>query len=121
MNDINEHIVANYFRNIARFTGLIFGVLIFLFALISGSEAYGGGIDGLIKNSPNALPWAIFLLLIAIAWKWELLGGIFVIATGVYLLFFFKIFSVFNLAPFIIILLVLAIGVFFILSFSLRR
>ncbi|HHB52203.1 MAG TPA: hypothetical protein ENK75_04055, partial [Saprospiraceae bacterium] len=93
MDHHDGHIVGNIFRNIALFTGFIFGILVFLFALVSGSEAYGGGLMGIIKNSPNALPWALLLLLVGIAWKWEFLGGILILALAAYLFYLFKIFT----------------------------
>ena len=76
---------ANIFRNIARYSLLIIGVLIFIFALLSGAEKLGGGIMGIIKNSPNALPWALLLILVYVAWKWELVGGIIVTGLGLFL------------------------------------
>jgi len=46
-------------RNTARYGLLLFTILLFGFALLSGSEDYGGGIQGILKNGINALPWAI--------------------------------------------------------------
>ena len=68
--------IANILRNTARYSLLIIGVLIFIFALLSGAESQGGGVMGIIKNSPNALPWVLLLVLVYVAWKWELVGGI---------------------------------------------
>ena len=84
---------AKILRYIARYTLLIFGVLIFVFALLSGSETFGGGIKGILKNSPNALPWLILLILVVIAWKWELVGGILITLLGILALGFFGIFT----------------------------
>ncbi len=61
---------ANWLRNIARYTILIIGVLVLIFTLLSGAEEYGEGLHGIIKNSPNALPWVILLVIVFIAWKW---------------------------------------------------
>ena len=71
----------------------VFGTLAFIFALLSGAETYGGGISGIIKNSPNALPWAALLILIYIGWKWPLIGGICITLFGFGLLYFFGIFD----------------------------
>ena len=60
---------ANIFRNTAIYSLLIIGVLIFIFALLSGAESKGGGVVGIIKNSPNALPWVFLLVLVYVAWK----------------------------------------------------
>ena len=75
---------ANLLGNIARYTLLIIGVLLFLFALASGADGYGGGIHGIIKNSPNALPWLALLIFLVIAWKWELVGGILITVLGLF-------------------------------------
>ena len=55
----------------------------FLFALVSGSEGFGGGIRGIIINSPNAIPWAILLIITYVAWKKELIGGILIVVLGI--------------------------------------
>lgn len=78
------------FRNIARYTSLSLGLLVFVFALISGSEEYGGGIEGIIQNSPNALPWLLFLLVVIVAWKWEVVGGVVIVILGLTFLYVFN-------------------------------
>lgn len=78
---------ANILRNIARYTLLVLGILIFFFALLSGSEEYGGGISGIIKNSPDALVGLLLLVLTFIAWKWELFGGIIITFLGIVVLY----------------------------------
>ncbi|MCD6089962.1 MAG: hypothetical protein J7J72_00545 [Bacteroidales bacterium] len=111
---INKGII---FRKIARYTSLTLGVLVFVFALISGSVEYGGGIQGIIKNSPNALPWLLFLLLVFVAWKWEVVGGIVIIILGLSFLYVFNFPSAhfFSTAS-IISFLIIFIGVCYILS-----
>lgn len=82
---------------------LVFGLLVFVFALLSGSENYGGGIAGIIKNSPNALPYAILLVLVYLAWRWPLIGGILITLLGFGLLYLFGFFDAnWNLIPFIV-------------------
>lgn len=46
-------------RKIARTLLLAITTIVFVFALVSGSESYGGGLIGIIKNSPNAFPWLL--------------------------------------------------------------
>ncbi len=99
-------------RNVLRYILLIFGVLITLFAILSGAERYGGGIEGIIKNSPNALPWIVFIVLVIISWKWKIVGGIGLIIFGTYMMFFFN----FSLIPTLIGLLIVASGIVFVLS-----
>lgn len=109
-------------RNIARYTLLVFGVLIFIFALFSGAEEYGNGIKGIIKNSPNAIPGLIFLGLVYVAWRWELIGGILITILGIFALGFFGIFSSNFMVPTLIISLIpVILGSFLIVSWYLSR
>lgn len=113
---------ANIFRNIARYSFLVIGVLIFIFAILSGAEEQGGGIMGIIKNSPNALPWALLLILVYVAWKWELVGGIIITVFGLFLFYFFNFGgNNFFLFTFILTLLIILLGSFFTLSWYLRK
>ncbi len=113
---------ANILRRTARYPLLFLAILTFLFALLSGSEGFGGGIMGIIKNSPNALPWALLLFVIYIAWKRELLGGIIITLMGFAMLYFFNIRGQnFFMATFILTLLIIIFGSFFILSWYLRK
>ncbi|MFH1734014.1 MAG: hypothetical protein ABIE92_04830 [bacterium] len=72
---------------IARIICLIWAGFWAWFGLVSGSEAYGGGIQGIIKNSPNALPGAAFLLITWIAWKKPQIGGMVLIVIGTIIAF----------------------------------
>jgi len=121
MNTKSKLKIAKYLRNIARYFLLVIGLLVFTFALLSGSEGYGGGIMGIIKNSPNALPWLIFLIFVFIAWKWELVGGIIITIFGIAALIFFNSGPNFFWAPNIIVFLFILFGSFFLLSWYLRK
>lgn len=113
---------ANLFRNIARYTLLFIGVLAFLFALFSGAGDYGGGVSGVLKNSPNALPWLTLLLLTFIAWKRELIGGLLIIFIGLVLMYFFNAHAAyFRWNTFLLTLLIPTMGTFFILSWHFRK
>jgi hypothetical protein len=108
---------ANILRNIARYTLLVLGILVFIFALLSGSEKLGGGITGIIKNSPNAIPWVLLLVLIFVAWKWELIGGIIITLLGLFLLYFFNFRGPnFWWSTFLLTLIIPLLGSFFITS-----
>ena len=65
--------------------GVLLVVTLFwlLFTLFSGSEEMGGGLAGIARNSPNAIPWVLLLVFVIIAIKREVLGGILVITSGV--------------------------------------
>lgn len=113
---------ANVLRYIARYKLIVISLLVFIFALLSGAEKYGGGIHGIIKNSPNALPWLILIILIFIAWRKELIGGIIITLIGIAILFFFVLFgNNFFLSTLILSLLIIILGSFFILSWYLRK
>lgn len=73
-----------------RVLSLVFGLFIFIFSLFSGSEEYGGGFTGVLKNSPNALPWAVLLGIVYLAWKNDKIGGYFFLAFGILSVLFFK-------------------------------
>jgi hypothetical protein len=77
-------------RYIARAVLSVFVTLLFIFALLSGAEQQGGGVMGVIKNSPNALPWLLLLVLVYVAWRWELLGGALIIVFGIGAVFSFN-------------------------------
>lgn len=61
----------------------------FVFALLSGAEEYGGGLRGIIMNSPNSLPWLILFLFILLANKKPLIGGITISLLAIISLFMF--------------------------------
>lgn len=113
---------ANILRNIARYTLLVLGILVFIFALISGAEDYGGGFQGIIKNSPNAIPWLLLLVLVLVAWKWELVGGILITLLGLFLFYFFN-FRGTNIlwSTFILTIIISLLGCFFLFSWYLRK
>ena len=118
----NKIKMANYFRQIARYGLLVLGVFVFFFALFSGARGYGGGIEGIMLNSPNALPWLILLLFLLIAWEWELIGGILITLIGLTLLYFFNFQGPnFFLVTFILTILITILGAFFIISWFLRK
>jgi hypothetical protein len=73
----------------SRILLIIISVFWFVFALLSGAEEYGGGIKGILKNSPNALPWLILFFFVFLAWKKKLIGGIVILLIAVFTLFMF--------------------------------
>ena len=124
MNDLSLLSSANFFRYTARFSLLIIGLLVFVFALFSGAENSDGltTFTGIIKNSPNALPWLVILLLVGIAWKYEMIGGTLIALGGLFLVYFFNFTGGnFDIVVFVLTLLITALGLFFILSWQIRR
>jgi hypothetical protein len=117
----NSEKLANILRKLARLILLIIALFWFSFALLSGAEEYGGGLTGIIKNSPNALPWLLLLVVVFIAWKWELLGGILIAGLGIFTIFAFNVFNESLYVFFLITLPLILLGGFFIASWYLRR
>ncbi|MBT3417725.1 MAG: hypothetical protein HN427_03005 [Flavobacteriales bacterium] len=77
-------------RIIAQILLLLITIIVFIFALLSGSEGYGGGFMGIVKNSPNALPWLLLFGLNYLVWKKELLGGIILTIFGLFITWLFN-------------------------------
>ncbi|MBN2142827.1 hypothetical protein JW711_05865 [Candidatus Woesearchaeota archaeon] len=96
--------------------------LVFIFALLSGAEGYGGGLRGIIMNSPNAIPWLVLLLLIYAASKWELVGGTIITIMGVCTIFAFDFYEPGAWPGLVIISLPLIIlGSMLVISWKLKR
>jgi hypothetical protein len=74
----------------ARIPFLILTLFWGIFSFLSGANEYGGGIIGIIKNSPNAIPWLVLLVVNYIGWKWEIVGGVIILLIGLFLSFFFN-------------------------------
>ncbi len=71
-----------YFR--IAFIGLILVTLFWTaFALLSGAEQAGGGIAGLIRNSPNAVPWLVALGALTLAHRFPVAVGLAFVAFAV--------------------------------------
>lgn len=113
--------LANNLRNVARYSLLFIGGMILLFALFSGAESFGGGLKGLFLNLPNTIPWALLIVLVMVAWKYELAGGLLITGLGIFLLWFFNQGSNFFVLTFIATLIITLLGSFFLISYSLRR
>lgn len=90
MSEISHLKKINILKNIAFFGLLLIASSLFIISLLSGSRDYGNGIIAIIKNSPNALPWFVLLLLILIAWKKQLIGGVLIFIFGLLLVYFFN-------------------------------
>ena len=122
MENLKRIKTANILRYTARYFLLVAGILVFLFALVSGSEQYGDGVKGILQNSPNALPWLILLAALYIAWKRELAGGILITLTGIGMLVLFILkANQFFWPVLLLVLVIILLGIFFILSWYLRR
>ena len=122
MSKESNRLLAKYMRVTARYVLLVALGLVFIFALLSGSGDYGGGLKGILYNSPNALPWLVLLILLFVAWKWELIGGILITLVGLVALYFFNFTGPnFFWFTFFLCLGIILFGSFFIVSWYLDR
>ena len=113
---------ANILHKTADYVLLVLGILLFIFALLSGAEQYGGGLHGLIRNSPNALPWLVLLILWFIARKNELWGGILILLAVVgAFVFLVTRGNTMHIFPLAILLIIFIMGSFFVAAYFLRR
>lgn len=65
-----------------RVLGILFAIFISLFALDVFMEGYGFW-ETLVALFMHLIPTVIFLIVLAIAWRWERIGGILFILLGV--------------------------------------
>jgi len=72
----NQIKIAKWLRYVARTVLVLVAGFWSVFALLSGAEEYGGGIKGVVMNSPNAIPWLLLFVFVWIVWKRELVGEI---------------------------------------------
>lgn len=114
--------LAVFFRYTALFALLTVGILVFCFAFMSGAETENSIVIGILKNSPNALPWLAILVLTWLAWKYELMGGILITQLGGFLVYFFNFSGPnFFLSTFFLTLLITILGLFFVASWVIRK
>jgi hypothetical protein len=117
---MKKYKLFQYLTWFSRIFLLIFNSFWFVFALLSGSEEYGGGLKGIIRNSPNSLPWFLFFALIYLAWKKELIGGVLISTLGIITILAFHTYK--NIITFSIISLPLIItGILLIISYFLKK
>jgi hypothetical protein len=111
-----------YIQRMARVLSVIITAFWFIFSLLSGASEYGGGIKGIVQNSPNALPWVFLSIIIYIAWKRELIGGIIIVTISLFISFFFDIWEAGNrLLFFIIPLPLIIVGLLFIIHWYYQK
>lgn len=85
MNNRQLYRYALLMGRLARYALLGISVVLLIFALVSGSEE-----AGLIKNSPNTLPWVGLLAVTLIAGKYKTLGGLLIFLVGIGMIYFFN-------------------------------
>lgn len=95
----------------------VISILLLVFSLLSGSEDYGGGLSGIVKNSPNSLPWVVFVMGVFIAWRRNVWGGLLIAIFGGVITYYFNFTgSNFFLITFIVCLLIVFLGLLVLFS-----
>ncbi len=115
-----KDIIKKIIHWVPRIIILVFAIFAFIFALLSGAEDHGGGLKGVLINSPNAIPWLILLGIVYITWKWEKIGGWILIGISVIFTIFFN--ALENIEVFLILILpILLSGILFLVSSKLKK
>jgi hypothetical protein len=103
--------VARILKVSARIVLLIMAVCLFGFSFLSGSESFGGGVQGILRNMPNTIPWAGLIVLVLFSWKQPLWGSILVFLATLFILYFFNFAGEnFFLSTFVLSLLLVFLG-----------
>ncbi len=111
MENEKQRRIIRTVRKSALIALTVLSVLLLVFSLLSGSEDYGGGLAGIVKNSPNSLPWVVFAMAVFIAWRRNVWGGILITIFGGVITYYFNFTgSNFFLITFIVCLFVVFLG-----------
>lgn len=78
-------------RRVARTALAIVTVFWIFFAIFSGSEGAGFGV--LQGSYAGMLPWLVIAVLWIVSWKWEIPGGLLIIAYSIFMAFYLDIFA----------------------------
>jgi hypothetical protein len=99
-----------WLKKTIRWIILLLSSLVFVFALLSGTNEE----VSIWENLPNAWPWLTLLFLNYLLWKKELLGGVALTFFGLFAVWFFN-FSggVFFLSTFLMTSMLLMLGLIF--------
>ncbi|TQV86137.1 hypothetical protein FKG94_00850 [Exilibacterium tricleocarpae] len=84
---MNNTRLIKLLRYSARITLAVVALSWFGFAVLSGA---GNGLRGLLANLPNTLPWLGLAIVVYVAFRWELVGGVLVLVTGLASVVFFN-------------------------------
>ena len=90
-------------KNAAQLILLIVSLFWFIFSILSGSEELGGGIQGLLRNVMNGIPWLFLLGFNYLAYRWNLAGGIILFVFALISFFLFDMYKAEQLPVFFLI------------------
>ena len=83
---------VNNCRRVARTALLVVTLFWIIFGIITGFNNEGG-ISAIFDNFNTILPWLAIVVLWFIAWRWEVLGGVFIIAFSIYMASYLGVFE----------------------------
>ncbi|MFC1960524.1 hypothetical protein ACFLYO_07430 [Chloroflexota bacterium] len=97
-----------------RILAIVFSGFLAIFALDVFSEGYSFG-ETLVALFMHLIPSLMVLVVLGIAWKWPLVGGVLFLALGIFSVFFFNTYQ--DLITFLLISLpVFVVGLLFLLD-----
>ena len=79
-------------RRVARTALLIVTIFWIVFGIFSAMQSEGG-INAIFDDFMNILPWIAIIILWFVAWRWEIIGGLLIIAFSVYMAFHLGVFD----------------------------
>ncbi len=79
-------------RRVARTALVVVTLFWIIFGIATGFQNEGG-ISSIFDNYMNILPWVAIIVLWFVAWRWEIIGGLLIIAFSVYMAFYLNVFE----------------------------
>ena len=113
--------LANFFQTSARFGMLLIGTTMISMAIFTGALNYGITIDNILRNLPDAIPWFLLLVVLFLAWDFELVGGLIFVLLGLGGIFYMQASNHATIPQVSIMWSIVFLGIFFMLSLSLRN
>jgi len=79
-------------RRVARTALVVVTLFWIIFGIATGFQNEGG-VGSIFDNFMNIIPWLAIIILWFIAWRWEIIGGLLIIAFSIYMAFYLNVFE----------------------------
>ena len=79
-------------RRVARTALVVVTVFWIIFGIVTGFQNEGG-IASLFDSFVNIIPWLAIVILWIVSWRWEILGGLSIIAFSIYMASYLGVFQ----------------------------
>jgi len=79
-------------RRVARTALVVVTLFWIIFGIATGFQNEGGT-GSIFDNFMNIIPWLAIIILWFIAWRWEIIGGLLIIAFSIYMAFYLNVFE----------------------------